>query len=124
MLTADINRTFSALLLLCHHAIDPLHLEVWRRLYAKQESAQIVEFGDQFNLLNELAGNFDRSQVIPRIPRVIVIENPHARVAFPKDLFRGPFDQRWGWQGDWCGPTWIGSALDSLAKGGVPFYML
>src|SRR5438034_2845525 len=27
---------------------------------------------------------------------VIVVENRHANVSFPEDLFRGAFDQRWG----------------------------
>ena len=124
MLTAEMNRTFSALILLSYHAIDLLHLEVWKLLYAKQQSGLPVEFGDQFNLLNELAPRFDRTQQPLRTPRVIVIENPHARTPFPTDLFRGAFDQRWGWVDGWCGPTWIGSTLEGLMKDGVPFHML
>ncbi|HEX3747561.1 MAG TPA: hypothetical protein VHW09_26685 [Bryobacteraceae bacterium] len=124
LLKDNSNTTFSALILLGYHAIDSLHLEVWRRLYAKQQAGLVVEFGDQFNLLNELAPGFDRTQPPARSPRVIVIENRFARLQFPEDLFRGPFDQYWGWQGGWCGPVWIGSELESLAKEGVPFYML
>lgn len=29
------------------------------------------------------------------VPRVVVVENPYARVVFPGDLFSGPFDERW-----------------------------
>jgi hypothetical protein len=31
------------------------------------------------------------------VPRVIVVENPFARIAFPEGLFVGPFDERWRW---------------------------
>jgi hypothetical protein len=124
MLKEGSNPTFSALILLGHHAIDPLHLEIWKRLYAKQQSGVPLESGDQFDLLNELAPRFDRKQPPARTPRVIVIENPYARVPFPKDLLRGPFDQGWGWRDGWCGPDWIGTRLESLVKEGVPFDML
>lgn len=30
-----------------------------------------------------------------RVPRVVVIKNPYARIAFPDNLFKGPFDERW-----------------------------
>jgi hypothetical protein len=57
--------------------------------------------------------------------RVIVIENRHRRVPFPKDLFRGPFDQRWNWEEEWCGPQWIGDTLREIYEHeGVPFHML
>jgi hypothetical protein len=34
---------------------------------------------------------------VRKVPRVIIIENPFARIAFPEDLFVGPFDERWRW---------------------------
>jgi hypothetical protein len=34
---------------------------------------------------------------VRKAPRVIIIENPFARIAFPEDLFVGPFDERWRW---------------------------
>jgi hypothetical protein len=123
-LSPAVNRTFSALILLGHHALDELHLEVWRRLYAKQESGEAVEPGDQFRLLSELGSTFERPRMRTPTPRVVVIENRYARIPFPNDLFRGPYDQRWGWREEWCGPTWIGTVLESLANDCVPFYML
>jgi hypothetical protein len=124
MFKEGINRTFSALLLLGYHSIDPLHLEVAKLLYTRQQSGISIQFEDQFNLLNELAPNHDRTKPPARTPRVIVIENPYARLPFQDDLFRGPFDQRWGWRDGWCGPVWIGSELEAMAKDGVPFDML
>ena len=44
--------------------------------------------------------------------------------SIPEDLFRGPFDQRWGWKDDLCGPVWIGAELEALYQSGVPFHML
>jgi hypothetical protein len=35
---------------------------------------------------------------VKRVPRVVVVENPFARNVFPKDLFVGPFDERWRWR--------------------------
>ncbi len=32
-----------------------------------------------------------------RVLRVVVTENPFARMAFPEGLFVGPFDERWRW---------------------------
>lgn len=32
------------------------------------------------------------------VPRLIVVENPFARMALPADLFNGPFDERWHWR--------------------------
>ena len=34
---------------------------------------------------------------VRRVPGVVVVENPYARIAFPKGLFAGPFDERWHW---------------------------
>jgi hypothetical protein len=31
------------------------------------------------------------------VPRLIVVENPFARIPFPEGLFKGPFDERWRW---------------------------
>ena len=31
------------------------------------------------------------------VPRVIVVENPFARITFPENLFVGPFDEHWRW---------------------------
>jgi hypothetical protein len=124
LLSPAANRTFSALILLAHYELSELHLEVWKRLYARQQAGQEVDHADQFRLLKELGPTFGESRRYSGTIRVVVIENPFATIPFPDDLFRGPFDQRWGWNGEWCGPVWIGSTLESLSNDGVPFYML
>jgi hypothetical protein len=35
---------------------------------------------------------------VKRVPRVVVVENPFARIDFPEGLFVGPFDERWRWR--------------------------
>jgi hypothetical protein len=124
MLSPAANTTFSAIILVIRYELNELHLEVWRRLYAKQETGQEVRPNDQLRLLNELGPALVDKRRFGGTIRVVVIENRHARIPFPEDLFRGPFDQRWGWQDGLCGPIWIGSELERLASDGVPFYML
>lgn len=36
---------------------------------------------------------------VKRVPRVVVVENPFARIPFPDALLVGPFDERWRWTG-------------------------
>jgi hypothetical protein len=124
LLSPAANRTFSALIMLTRYEVNELHLEVWKRQYVQQEAGHEIHPDDQFRLLNELAPALGQSRRFAGTTRVIVIENRHRRVPFPQDLFRGPFDQRWGWTDDWCGPTWIGKKLKALYEEGVPFHML
>ena len=103
--------------------LNELNLEVWKRMFAQQESAQPID--NQFDLLNELGPTLRDCRRFAGTIRVIVIENCHRRIPFPEDLFRGPFDQRWGWKDGWCGPVWIGDKLRELyEQEGGPFYML
>lgn len=51
------------------------------------------------------------------VPRVVVIENPFARIPFPKDLFKGPFDERWRLIEDQSGKivrVFVGNKLKEL----------
>ncbi len=49
--------------------------------------------------------------------RVIVYDNPFARMPFSKDLFRGPFDERWGVDGEWMGSSCGGCTLGRESVG-------
>jgi len=35
---------------------------------------------------------------VESVPRLVVVENPFAQIAFPEDLFMSPFDERWCWE--------------------------
>jgi len=48
------------------------------------------------------------------VPRVVVVENPYARIVFPADLFDGPFDERWRMGNDRQERVFVGSKLKEL----------
>jgi len=45
--------------------------------------------------LVKLRGKLYAGHPIQTVPRIVVVENPYARIAFPADLFMGHFDERW-----------------------------
>ena len=51
---------------------------------------------------------------IVSVPRVVVIENPFARVAFPAELSNGPFDERWRIGDDEQERVFVGGKLKEL----------
>jgi len=123
LLSPAANTTFSAIILMTRFRIREVDLAIWKRRYSQQQSGEPME--NQFDLLTELGEALGQSMRVEETIRVITIENCHSRLPFPDDLFRGRFDQRWGWNDGWCGPVWIGSMLSELyEKEGVPFYML
>jgi hypothetical protein len=48
---------------------------------------------------------------VQSVPRVVVIENPFARIKLPKNLFNGLFDERWRIGNDEVEMNFMGSAL-------------
>lgn len=63
--------------------------------------------------------SFERRKSIPSdgdsVLRTIVYENPHAANPLPTDIFRGPFDVRWGFADGRIAPT-VGDKLADLEK--------
>lgn len=60
-------------------------------------------------------------EAIPESPdlrrvRVTVDENPYARIPLAQDLFRGPFDQRWGAEGEFIKRLYVGPEVARLEK--------
>jgi hypothetical protein len=51
---------------------------------------------------------------VRRVPRVIVIKNPCARMGFPDNLFGGPFDERWEMQDGKIVRVFTGNKLREL----------
>jgi hypothetical protein len=51
---------------------------------------------------------------VTSVPRVVIVENPFARVGFPADLFSGPFDERWRIADDRQERVFVGSKLKEL----------
>lgn len=124
-LSKAANTTFSAIILLTWYQLSELPLEAWRRTYGEQGSGKPVSTQNYYRHLQELYPTLGGLTRYCGIIRAIVIENRHARIPFPQDLFRGSFDQRWTWWKDeWCGPGWVGETSYSLYTQGVPFHML
>ena len=57
-----------------------------------------------------------KNRHVRRIPRIVVIENPFARVAFPQDLFNGPFDEHWKIPNGRCKRVFARSKLKELEE--------
>ena len=48
--------------------------------------------------------------------RLVVYENPYARIPFSRDLFCGPFDERWGPDGDFLRRLFIGHEIQKIEE--------
>lgn len=123
-LRLDCNATFSAIAILAHYQLNHLWLEAWRKLDVKRQHGEEITPFDHFNLLQELSPDGHANYSYQGTIRTILLENPYARIAFPADLFAGPFDQRWRMESGWFRLAFIGSELERLKNDGVPFIYL
>ena len=48
--------------------------------------------------------------------RGVVHENPYARITLPRELFRGPYDERYGPKDDCLETLYVGSGILALEK--------
>jgi hypothetical protein len=124
VLSSTCNRTVSGLVVFGGYALRHRDLEVWKQLMNRQRSGEKLRPGESQRVLETQRDRLPSTYQYQGTLRAIVLENPHARVSFPEDLFRGPFDQRWRAFGDLYGPQWIGSTLRELFAADVPFHML
>lgn len=87
------NTTFSTIVVVGTY---PLSENVIRLEIKKRQSA----LGRMTTSMKDLAvwGSLPDSDDLRRV-RVYVYENPYARIPLSRDLFNGPFDQRWGTEG-------------------------
>jgi hypothetical protein len=117
------NTSVSAVLVLMRYALNEFQLAVWRELADRQAKGEILEPGASLEVMARLQHTVPVTYRFKDTIRVVVLENPHAAIQFP-DAFRGPFDQRWTWQDEWCTPTWIGETAERCLASGVPFDFL
>jgi len=101
----DKNTTISALISLRQVAVGK------QRLRKIREENPGVHFDDAFAMAVERFGPdfFDEFQ-----QGVIVWENVHARLPLPRNLFDGPFDERWGLDGGGLACIFCGLELAGL----------
>jgi len=97
------NTTFSAVIVLDRYPIRKRLIEINYRRGQKHGEAAFNR-----NILNELPCHEDQPL------RLSVYENPFARIPFPPDLFRGPFDERWGIEDNFHLRTFAGVEVEML----------
>jgi len=102
------NTTISAIIALERFNVGQheLQIEVERKERTEQRSLPLTE---HLAMLEKNHEAYSR-----RVLRTIVYENPHARKPLPRDIFVGPFDERWGQEGDVIKRVFIGPELRKL----------
>jgi hypothetical protein len=124
VLSADFNRTVSAVVILSQYALPERNLAIWKEVQTRSDAGEDVSGPAFFRLLSRLQDTLPTNVRFEGTIRTIVLENPHARIRFPSELFRGPFDQRWAQDGECYRPVWLGSTLAELGAHGVHFRLL
>lgn len=84
------NTRISAIVILDNYALDRLQVQVWKELSARKERGEQVEISDYMEILNTIAPNPLANTSYAEAVRAVVLENPHARIAFPPELFVAP----------------------------------
>jgi hypothetical protein len=118
------NRSVSAVMVLMRYRLSDFRLSVWRELLARQAKGEVLRPGASLDVAAQLQHALPATYQFEGTIRLVVIDNRHARIGFPTDVFRGPFDQRWTWHGEWCMPAWIGATAARCFQEGVPFDLL
>jgi hypothetical protein len=120
-LTADQNRTVSAVIILAEYELNHVWVEAWREMAAREQRGERTHLGDQMALCQQIWEERGPRYSYEGTIRTIVFENPYARVPFPPDLFIGPFDQHWRHQLGWFRLAFMGSGIERLRSDHVPF---
>lgn len=104
------NTTISAVIALERFAVgqSELQIAVERKERAEQRS---LSWEEHLEMLEA-----DRVAYERRVLRTMVYENPHAANKLPRDIFTGPFDERWGQHGDVIKQVFIGEELKNLRE--------
>ena len=89
---APQNRTISAIIVLRRYMVGTKRFEIAMTLKENElgRKLELLEFWDEIERARGTALDLSLSQL-----RVIVLENPFARIQLPRELFRGPYDERY-----------------------------
>jgi hypothetical protein len=89
---APQNRTISAIIVLCRYMVGTKRFEIATKRKENElgRKLELLEFWDETERARGTALDLSLSQL-----RVIVLENPFARIQLPRELFRGPYDERY-----------------------------
>lgn len=87
------NTTISAILVLRQYMVGNKRFEIAIKRKEKElgRKLELPEFMDEIESAKGTGMDFSLSQL-----RVICHENPVARIQLPRELFRGPYDERYG----------------------------
>ena len=102
-LSPTANRTVSAVIVVMRYQLSDFWLAVWKRLYERQMAGETLPPAASLAVAAELRDSVPRTFRFEGTIRTVILENPHCRIPF-SHVFQGPFDQRWGWNGEWCLP--------------------
>jgi hypothetical protein len=89
---APQNRTISAIVVLRRYMVGSKRFEIAMRRKENElgRKLELLEFWDETERARGTALDLSLTQL-----RVIVLENPFARIQLPRELFRGPYDERY-----------------------------
>ncbi len=89
---APQNRTISAILVLRQYMVGAKRFEIAMKCKESDlgRKLELLEFWDEIERARGTAMDLSLSQL-----RVVVHENPFARIQFPREVFRGPYDERY-----------------------------
>jgi hypothetical protein len=105
------NTTISALVVLENLAVGQrrAQVEIGRR---KRELGRALDGEELWSFLHELPGSgVDNGQLALR---VVVYENPYARIHLTREIFSGPFDERYGPEGNYIVRIYAGAEIQRL----------
>lgn len=107
------NTTIGAILVLCQYKVGAKRFEiaVRRKERSLGRTLELPEFCREIDAARGTALDMSLTQL-----RLVVHENPFARVKLPRDLFNGPYDERYGDVGGRIGRIYCGSQLAQLEK--------
>lgn len=104
------NTTISAVIALERFAVGQREFRI-RTEKMEIDEQRCLSWQEHFKLMED-----DRTSYGKRVLRATVYENPHAAKPLPRDIFTGPFDERWGPLGDSIAPIYTGAKLVELRR--------
>jgi len=102
------NTTFSSIISLVPYPVRRKRLLIARDKRKREAGRELMH--EEWRATAKSVLTTDEDTVV----RIVVYENPYARIPLPATLFRGPFDERWGADGDLIRRVFVGDLLAEL----------
>jgi len=98
------NTTISSIIVICTYPLRQRRMQMALD-NSERESGKPIPDEDAWTATTETAPVTNADRVV----RAIVHENPYARIPLSRDLFVGPFDERWGAEGEFIKRLYVGA---------------